>query len=167
MEFTGNSDLFWKEIIVSFSLNSDGRNPYQYWTVLRASYWQSGLLDRNEYHGHTCSVVRRTKLLVRPYLLPLKMDHPGVVLVTGDSGGPSHQYGLSRQWCFISFNGKRYRRTTEQVRPTKTWYNEMRYDVQYSDYLFDKLSHFKAWGFLINETQPILKPEFFIYVLLS
>ena len=47
--------------------------------------------------GHTCSVVRRTKLLVRPYFIPLKADHPVIVLVTGDSDGPAHQYVLSSQ----------------------------------------------------------------------
>ena len=49
------------------------------------------------------------------------------VLVTGDLGGPSHQYGPSNQCYIISFNGKRcrstnslVRQTTEQVRPFKT-----------------------------------------------
>ena len=43
--------------------------------------------------GHTCSVVRRTKLLVRLCLLPLKMDHPGVILVMGDLDCPLDQHG--------------------------------------------------------------------------
>ena len=34
--------------------------------------------------GRTCSMVRQ-------YILPLKMDHPGIVLVTGDLGGPLDQ----------------------------------------------------------------------------
>ena len=42
--------------------------------------------------GHTCSVVRRTKPLIRQYLLPLETDHPGVVLVIGDLGSPLNQY---------------------------------------------------------------------------
>ena len=34
-----------------------------------------------------------TKLLVRQYILPLKIDHSWVVLVTGDLSGPSDQSG--------------------------------------------------------------------------
>ena len=33
-------------------------------------------------------MIRRTKLLVRRYILPLKTDHPGVILVTGVLDGP-------------------------------------------------------------------------------
>ena len=29
----------------------------------------------------TCSVVHQTQLLICPYFLPLRMDHPGIVLV--------------------------------------------------------------------------------------
>ena len=39
--------------------------------------------------GRPCSLVRRTKLLVRPYHLALKTDHPWVVLVTVDLSGLS------------------------------------------------------------------------------
>ena len=46
--------------------------------------------------GRTCSVVRRTKLLVRLYLL-LLTGHPKVVLVTGDLGGLSDQHGSFSQ----------------------------------------------------------------------
>ena len=35
--------------------------------------------------GRTCSMVRQIKILICLYLLPLKTDHPGVVLVTGHS----------------------------------------------------------------------------------
>ena len=47
--------------------------------------------------GRTCSVVRRTKLLVQRYLLPLKMDHPGVMFATGDLCGPLDKYGSFNQ----------------------------------------------------------------------
>ena len=43
--------------------------------------------------GRTFSVVGQTKLLVRQYILPLKIEHPGFVLVVGDLDGPSVQYG--------------------------------------------------------------------------
>ena len=35
-------------------------------------------------------MVRRAKVVVRPYLVPLKTDHPGVVLVMGDLLWPCH-----------------------------------------------------------------------------
>ena len=62
--------------------------------------------------GHICSVVHQTKLSVHCYLLPLKTDHPGVILVTSNLGGPFSQ------WCSISFNGKRYWRTNSLVQQT-------------------------------------------------
>ena len=39
------------------------------------------------------SMFRQTEMLIRQYLLPLKTDHLGAVLVTGDLSGPSDQYG--------------------------------------------------------------------------
>ena len=38
--------------------------------------------------------VCRCSVLVCRYLLPLKTDHPGVVLVSGDLGGPSDQTSM-------------------------------------------------------------------------
>ena len=64
-------------------------------------------------------VVRWTKLLVRPYLLQLKKDHPGVVLVTGDLDGPSEQYVCAVNdvpLVSIVKNSSLSRQTTEQVR---------------------------------------------------
>ena len=52
---------------------------------------------RTNNQGRTCYVVRRTKLLVRLYLLPLKMHHYGVILITGDLDGISDQFGLYSQ----------------------------------------------------------------------
>ena len=49
------------------------------------------------YQGRTCSMGRRTKLLVRQYLLPLNTDQPWVVLVKGDLDGPLNQYGQFSQ----------------------------------------------------------------------
>ena len=41
------------------------------------------------FQGYT----RRAELLAHRHLLPLKMDHPGIVHGMGDLGGPSGQYG--------------------------------------------------------------------------
>ena len=75
--------------------------------------------------GHTCSVVRRTKLLVAQYLLPQKTDRIGVVLVACDLDGSSDEDGPFSQ-RYLSYNGKTYGRTnslvqwtTEQVRPCR------------------------------------------------
>ena len=70
------------------------------------------------FQGRTCSVVRRTKRLVRQYLLPLKMDHLGVVLVMGELGGPLDQYGPFSQRYPINLHGKKYRRINSLVRRT-------------------------------------------------
>ena len=40
--------------------------------------------------SRTCCVVHKTKLLVHPYLLPLKMDYPEVLLFNGDLGWVVH-----------------------------------------------------------------------------
>ena len=58
--------------------------------------------------GRTFSVVGQTKPLVRQYILPLKIEHPGFVLVVGDLDGPSVQYGPFSQWYSINFNGSKY-----------------------------------------------------------
>ena len=54
-----------------------------------------------------CSVVRWIKLFIFQCVLPLKTDHSGVFLVTGDLNDPSDQYGPFSQWYCISFNGKK------------------------------------------------------------
>ena len=47
--------------------------------IFLKSNWQAiGIL------GHTCFVVGRTKLLVRPHVLPLKTDHLGLFLLQVD-----------------------------------------------------------------------------------
>ena len=47
--------------------------------------------------GLTCSVDRRTKLSMRLYLFPLKMDYLGSLLVWGDLVGLSGQHGSFNQ----------------------------------------------------------------------
>ena len=60
-----------------------------------------------KFPGHTCSVVRRTKQLVHWYLSPLKTEHPGAILDTGDLGDPSDEYGPFSQRYLIRFNGQK------------------------------------------------------------
>ena len=61
-----------------------------------------------------------TKLQVRQYLSPLKMDHPQVVLVTSDLDGLLEQFDPFSQRYPISFNGKRYWQTNSLARCTST-----------------------------------------------
>ena len=85
----------------------------------------------NIHLGHTCSVVRLTKLMVRWYLLPLKMDNPGVVLVVSNLGGLPNQHGPVSERYPISFNGKRYQWTTVWSNGPRNKYDPALYNWAY------------------------------------
>ena len=60
----------------------------------------------------TCSVICRTKLLVRPYLLPLKTNPWNCACYSSDLDSPVDQHVPFSQWCPISFNDKISDRST-------------------------------------------------------
>ena len=69
-----------------FLVNPDG----WIWILVpeRAPRNKTSPLDiKREIQGCACSVIR-------PYILPLKTDHPGVVLVTADLDGPLDEFQL-------------------------------------------------------------------------